>query len=269
MSVSRHAAAGKEHPSLRDRVYHHLARKLQSSSRHASACLDLEAICRELRISRTPLRDALLRLEQEGMIVIRPRRGVFIRPVGQEELAEICRILGLLEADALESSLPRQRQSLLPGLESALAAQRHAVSAHDPAAFRQAENAFHQQLLGGAAPSVRASLAGPLYRRLAMLPRSRESERQRAPRILAVHERLLDSLQRGNVTAAASILRYEYWVPGLFTLLPAGRANKAVAQLDAPQGIPGGGRRRPHGTVTERADRSSPDRPRFPMACDI
>lgn len=225
MSVSRHAAAGKERPSLRDRVYQHLAFMLQSSSRHAAASLDLEAICRDLRISRTPLRDALLRLEQEGMIDIRPRRGVFIRPVGQEELAEICRILGLLEADALESLPPRQRQALLPGLESALDAQRRAVSAQDPAAFRQAEGAFHQRMLGEAATTVRASLAGPLYRRLAMLPRSRERERQRAPLVLAVHERLLDSLQRDNVAAAASILRCEYWIPGLFAALPAGQAK--------------------------------------------
>lgn len=231
MSVFRHAAAGKEHPSLRDRVYRHLACKLQSSSRHAAVSLDLEAICRELRISRTPLRDALLRLEQEGMIDIRPRRGVFIRPVGQEELAEICRILGLLEADALESLLPGQRQAMLSGLESALDAQRRAISLRDPADFRQAEDAFHQRMLGEAATTVRASLAGPLYRRLAMLPRSRDRERQRAPLVLAVHERLLDSLQRGNVTAAASILRYEYWIPELFTALPAGKEKPAAPHV--------------------------------------
>lgn len=225
MSVSRQATAGRERPSLRDRVYHHLAAILQSRTRPGAACLDQEAICRELRISRTPLRDALLRLEQEGMVDIRPRRGVFIRPVGREELGEICRLLGLLEADALERAFPRQHSCLLPALANALSEQQQALRANDPAAFRRAESAFHQALQGDVPTSLRASLTGPLYRRLAMLPRSRDGERQRAPLVLAVHARLLDSLLRNNPTAAVSILRHEYWVPELFAVLPAGRVQ--------------------------------------------
>lgn len=226
MPFSTYPFAGNERLSLRDRVYQHLAEVLRSRPLHQPLSLDQDAICQELRISRTPLRDALLRLEQEGMLEIRPRRGVFLRPVSREELAEICRLLGLLEADALESSFPLRQASLLPALENALREQRRCAQEPDPAAFRQAERLFHLNLQETPQKTWRASLTEPLYRRLDVLPYGRDSAVRRCAPVLAVHERILDSLVRGNVAAAASILRYEYWIPETFAAVPAGNARR-------------------------------------------
>lgn len=225
------SSPGSESSSLRDRVYQHLAAVLQSRPLHRPVCLDQDAICRELRISRTPLRDALLRLEQEGMLEIRPRRGVFLRPVSKTELAEICRLLGLLEADALDSAF-MQRDSLLTALGNALHAQRCAAQAQDTTAFRRAERLFHRSFQETAQKTWRDALTAPLYRRLDVLACSRDSALRRCAPVLAVHERILDSLLRGNVTAAASILRYEYWTPESF--VPADHDARFVPHVSAP-----------------------------------
>lgn len=225
MPFSSSLPAGNERPSLRDRVYQHLATVLQSRPLHQPLCLDQDAICQELRISRTPLRDALLRLEQEGMLEIRPRRGVFLRPVSRAELAEICRLLGLMEADALESAFPLRQASLLPALESALQEQRRCAQEQDPAAFRRAERMFHLSLQETPQKTWRATLTDPLYRRLDVLPYGRDNAVRRCAPVLAVHERIMDSLARGNIAAAASILRYEYWIPETFAAVPAGHAR--------------------------------------------
>lgn len=227
MSFFPYSAGGNEHPSLRDRVYQHLAAVLQSRPLHQAVSLDQDAICQELRISRTPLRDALLRLEQEGMLEIRPRRGVFLRPVSRAELAEICRLLGLLEADALESAFPRRAGVMLPALESILQEQRRFARAQDPANFRRAERMFHKKLQETPQRTWRDALTEPLYRRLDVLPCSRDIAVRRCEPVLAVHERILDSLLRGNVAAAASILRYEYWVPESFGAVSAGHIDGA------------------------------------------
>lgn len=236
MSFFPYSAAGSDHPSLRDRVYQHLAAVLQSRPLHQAVCLDQDAICQELRISRTPLRDALLRLEQEGMLEIRPRRGVFLRPVSRAELAEICRLLGLLEADALESAFPLRHDVMLPALESSLQEQRHFAQAQDTAGFRRAERMFHKTLQETSHKTWRDALTDPLYRRLDVLPCSRDVALHRCTSVLAVHERILDSLLRGNVAAAASILRYEYWVPESFGAVFAGHAGdvRPASQLPEP-----------------------------------
>ena len=82
----------------------------------------------------------------------------------------------------------------------------------------------------------RDALTDPLYRRLDVLPCSRDVALHRCTSVLAVHERILDSLLRGNVAAAASILRYEYWVPESFGAVFAGHAGdvRPAPQLPEP-----------------------------------
>lgn len=231
MSFSRLTGNGDARLSLRERVYHYLVEWLPSAERPADDSIDLDALCRALRISRTPLRDALLRLEQEGLVEIRPRQGVFVRPLTAAEVADICHILGLLEADALERRFPGPHRAFLRPLTIALRHQQTATQQGSEALFRHAERDFHRLLTGWSNVHPAARLAAPLLRRLDMQPRRPEQASARRAGVIEVHKRLLDSLARDNLTAAASILRLEYWLPALFTgqcppVCPPGAAGR-------------------------------------------
>lgn len=58
-------------------------------------------LAKDLGVSRTPLREALMHLEREGFLELKPNRGFFVAPLSGEEAAELYPILGLLEAHAL------------------------------------------------------------------------------------------------------------------------------------------------------------------------
>lgn len=92
--------------SLRERVYRHLEAALREGQLHHGTCLDQDRLCEELGVSRTPLRDALLRLEAEGFVTIQPRKGVYITPVSDAFVKSACQILGALEADCLDTVSP-------------------------------------------------------------------------------------------------------------------------------------------------------------------
>ena len=92
--------------SLRERVYRHLEAALREGQLHHGTCLDQDRLCEELGVSRTPLRDALLRLEAEGFVTIQPRKGVYITPVSDAFVKSACQILGALEADCLDTVFP-------------------------------------------------------------------------------------------------------------------------------------------------------------------
>jgi DNA-binding GntR family transcriptional regulator len=59
-----------------------------------------DALAAELRVSKIPLREALARLEQDGLVVLRPNRGFFVRPMSPEEAEEIYALRIKLEPDA-------------------------------------------------------------------------------------------------------------------------------------------------------------------------
>ncbi|KXF82943.1 GntR family transcriptional regulator [Enterovibrio coralii] len=60
-----------------------------------------EALAERIQVSRTPLREACIRLAQEGLVELVPRRGVFIKPISVEELKEIYEVIAALELQAI------------------------------------------------------------------------------------------------------------------------------------------------------------------------
>jgi DNA-binding GntR family transcriptional regulator len=72
-----------------------------------------EELCRRLGISRIPLREALRRLEGEGFVEIRPRRGAVVAALSPAELVEVADMCRVLEARAIELAVPNLTSEVL------------------------------------------------------------------------------------------------------------------------------------------------------------
>jgi DNA-binding GntR family transcriptional regulator len=83
--------------SLREQVYDYLRNAISRGEILSGSFLDLNRIGRELGISRTPLRDALIQLETEGFVSILPRRGVLVSALTLDEIRHLYEIIGALE----------------------------------------------------------------------------------------------------------------------------------------------------------------------------
>jgi DNA-binding GntR family transcriptional regulator len=101
-------------------------------------------IASELGISRSPLREALTRLEEEGLIVKIPFRGAFVMEVSAQEVAEIASIRLLVEPHAGELALPALRGAERGRLEQALVDLSRATETHDIPASIDAHLQFHR-----------------------------------------------------------------------------------------------------------------------------
>ncbi len=132
----------------------------------------------ELGMSRTPLREALIRLEQEGLVEILPRRGMRVLPISAGDMAEIYELLTALEARAAERLAERKptSKSLAP-LTRALERMEAALEAGNLKAWARADDQFHRHLV---------SLAG--NRRLAEIARTVFDQAHRA-RMATLHLR--------------------------------------------------------------------------------
>jgi DNA-binding GntR family transcriptional regulator len=101
-----------------------------------------------LGVSRTPVRQALIRLADEGLIELRPRHGMRVRPISADEMREIYDVLTALEAAAArlcaEQGVP---PAGLDGLDQAVAAMDAALAAGDLRGWAEADAAFHRRLV--------------------------------------------------------------------------------------------------------------------------
>ena len=101
-----------------------------------------------LGMSRTPVREALMRLRNEGLVEVIPRHGVRVLPVSPTDMCEIYEILTALECMAAELLARRQPSAAeLKPLVDATKAMDKALKADDLDAWAAADESFHAQLL--------------------------------------------------------------------------------------------------------------------------
>lgn len=105
-------------------------------------------IALQLGMSRTPVREALLMLESDGLIELIPRRGARVLPVSPEDMREIYEILTALEPEAaanLARSNPGKNE--MAELESATSDMEKALRNNDLDSWAAADDRFHRKLL--------------------------------------------------------------------------------------------------------------------------
>jgi DNA-binding GntR family transcriptional regulator len=120
--------------------------------------LELEAAAR-LGMSRTPVREAMVRLEQEGMIELRSRHGMRVLPLSATALAEIYEVLTALESAAAET-VARKGMAVtdIVAMRTAVADMDAALARDDLIAWSQADERFHGLLVKAAGNARLAAL---------------------------------------------------------------------------------------------------------------
>jgi DNA-binding GntR family transcriptional regulator len=164
------------------------------------------ALAEQLGMSRTPVRQALERLAQEGLVRSDPRRGFWTRTFTAQDIHEIYDLRGALEVLAVRLAAPRLSQEDLKAHLEALYTVRAELDVHPVLRFLQVDIRFHMLI-------TRASNNGRLIHNLSML-RSQLSMFQTQdtfyPRRMEIalndHEQVLLALLAGNVDEAADCL---------------------------------------------------------------
>lgn len=111
-------------------------------------------LCEELEVGRTPVRESIVRLQQEGFVVTRPKSGSYVSRIDLEA-AECARyIRSLVERDVAATCCSKASPEDVARLNALLAAQERACDAHDQRAFFDADNSFHAELYAVAGRST-------------------------------------------------------------------------------------------------------------------
>lgn len=134
--------------SLVDAVYQEIRRRILDNVYPPGHQVLEQALATELGVSRTPLREALIRLQKEGLVEVVPRHGVRVLPVSPTDMREIYEILTALESMAAELAARRRPSDTeLAPLEQASRDMVRALRADDLDAWAEADERFHRLLV--------------------------------------------------------------------------------------------------------------------------
>jgi len=197
--------------SLKELVYDYLGRQLSEGGIRPGEAINLDATSRRLGVSKTPLREALIMLEMEGFVTISPRRGIFVRGLGREEIRDIYQVIGALESTAMLESADRFGQAQAVRMQSLNRRMQEALARDDFNEYYARNLDFHSTYLELPGNQVLLRTITVLKKRLYDFPRQTGFLKEWEEASILEHQRIAELAAAGDFRAAADYIREVHW----------------------------------------------------------
>lgn len=166
-----------------------------------------KALAERFGISKTPVREALVQLQRENLVVVHPHSGTFVFELADKEVTELCELRLILETNALQLAMRRQAGRLLVDLEVIVETMREAIDHKQAEHYRRLDAQFHHAFFKHCGNS---HLAGAYSMIDAKLQTLRVSLIAPIPTLLGVsleeHLRITKALKEGETEAGLKVL---------------------------------------------------------------
>ena len=138
--------APTRYTALRDEVFESLVSAIVAERIPAGTRLIEAEIARQLRVSKTPIREAMIRLGRMGLVVYRPRRGTFVAEIGADNVRDIFVLRHLIEGHVTAEAAKRVTDAELAELARIVDDMASAVQRADAHSTSDLDIAFHERI---------------------------------------------------------------------------------------------------------------------------
>jgi len=197
--------------ALKDKVYQALRDAIMSMDIYSGdepPKLDERRLAADLGVSRTPVREAISRLEQEGLVETIPRRGAFVVRKTKKEILEIISVWAALESmaarlattEANDEEIGRLR-NLFVTFETAQGAEAQ-INEYSDTNIR-----FHQSIIALSKSELIKSLSDTLFVHMRAIRAQTITERDRVSRSIIDHMHIIEAIENRNTELAERLVR--------------------------------------------------------------
>jgi len=197
--------------SLKDQVYEYLRSQMRLGELMPGDVIDMNVTSQKLGVSKTPLRDALVRLETEGFVNIMARKGVLVNVLTVGDIREIYQILGALESTAIiaaSGTISKREVDRLIKLNEGM---RKAIEKDDFSDYYKKNLKFHDVFLELSGNNMLRKTADVLKKRLYDFPRRAGYVKEWEQSSIKEHQQLVAFISAKKYLEAADFIRDVHW----------------------------------------------------------
>ena len=196
-------------PPAKDRVYAFVKERILDGGYPGGELLSEGEVAEALGVSRTPVREAFLLLEAEGLMRLYPKRGALVVPVSPDEVRDVMETRMLVERHAADRLARRGGDAapVIEDLRGLIARQERLLDEGDLTGFVAADRGFHHTIVAAAGNAILTRISDSLrdrQRRMVAATVTRDPELPR--RFVAEHRGILEAIERGDADEAARLV---------------------------------------------------------------
>lgn len=207
MSGEEAGVAGNERGGATRRAYQQIRHAIIAGELAPGSMLSEGELAASLGMSRTPVRTALGRLQEDGWVRIYPQRGALVRELTATEIRESAQVRHALETAGVRRAVPALLDELRPQAERSLEDQTAALADGDFARFNQGSQVFHRLFVQLAGNATMLAMYDRLQeRQLQAVARNVQAITENQRVVMAEHRQLFQDAWQGDWIAFAAAL---------------------------------------------------------------
>ena len=160
-----------------------------------------------LGVSRTPIREAIRKLELEGLVIMIPRRGAEVAGITEKALRDVLEVRRSLEELAIELAVARMKEDDIKALEAARIEFREALNTNDMIRIAQADEKFHDVIYAGTYNDKLVQLLNNLRDQIYRYRLEYIKDVGKRQLILIEHENILNAVKTRNLELGRRAMR--------------------------------------------------------------
>lgn len=196
--------------SLKEHIYEVLKKSIMDLDIYdpdTNLRMDERTLADRLGISRTPIREAIMRLEQEGFVEIQPRRGVYIKRKSLDEILEMITVWAALESMAARLACERASDAEIARLREVVRPFNKERAKAELSEYSEANIEFHLCVLGLSKCGMLQEIAQGLFTHLKAVRRKATKDQSRADRSVVDHMNIIEAIEDRDADLASALVR--------------------------------------------------------------
>ena len=195
----------KHSPSLEEQVYRKLEEDILTSKIEIGTALTELSLTKQLGVSRTPVRTALHRLAEEGLVSITPNKGAVVVGVSREDLIAAYQIRTRLEGLASRLCAENISSEELSELAESLELQEFYISRCDTEHLPELDTKFHYIIYKASGNRPLLKILGELHKNIKMYRKRSLSVPGRLEESVKEHREIYEAIAKGDAEMADSL----------------------------------------------------------------
>lgn len=188
------------------RAYDFAKWAILSSVYNAGDVITEGSLAHEVGVSRTPAREALLRLEVEGLVRLQPKKGAVVATFSPHAMEDVLEARVLVENHTARKSFA-QRATLLPDVEAAHEQMKQRRREQDTAGFTEVDRVFHELIVDAADNAVLSAIYRMLRERQTLFTSAMVRGRvDRMDAAIEEHDKIIDALRGDDEEAFCQVV---------------------------------------------------------------